>query len=147
MPPSDGLPGESFRGLVLQLRGRIGLTQRVLAERIGVHVTSIRGWEAGTNYPGVASLQALIAVGLHASGFTAGRERQEAEALWAAALRDAPRFRMPFDGAWFGRLAAERRDRDQDDVRTELPSQAHSLPTVVRLADDSKVRLACNHVP
>src|SRR3712207_7048177 len=35
-------PGESFRGLVLQLRGRTGLTQRELAERIGVHVTSIR---------------------------------------------------------------------------------------------------------
>src|SRR5690349_17092400 len=81
VPPFDDLPGESFRGLVLQLRGRSGLTQRQLAERIGVHVTSIRGWEAGTNYPGVGSLQALIAVGLQAGGFTAGQERQEAEAL------------------------------------------------------------------
>ena len=110
MPPADDWTGESFRGLVLQLRGRTGLTQRELAARVGVHVSSIQGWEAGTNYPGVASLQALIAAGLQAGGFTAGREREEAQALWAAALRDAPRFRTPFDGAWFEQIAAGRRE-------------------------------------
>ena len=33
---------------------------------------------------------------------------EEARALWAAAVRDAPRFRMPFDDAWFEQIAAER---------------------------------------
>jgi transcriptional regulator with XRE-family HTH domain len=126
VPPSDEITGESFHGLVLQLRGRTGLTQREIAARIGVHITSIRGWEAGANYPGVASLQALIAAGFQAGGFTAGRERQEAQALWAAALRDAPRFRTPFDGAWFGRLAAGQRERDQPEAESigAAPSSA-----------------------
>src|SRR4051794_17401526 len=103
------MTGETFHGLVLQLRGRTGLTQRELAARIGVHVSSIQGWEAGSNYPGVASLQALIAVGLQAGGFTTGRERQEAHVLWTAALRDAPRSRTPFDVAWFERLTGGQR--------------------------------------
>ena len=109
MPLSDDSTVESFRGLVLRLRGRTGLTQRELAARVGVSIGSIRGWEAGDNYPGLGSLQALIAAGLQTGGFTAGREREEAQALWAAALRDAPRFRTPFDGAWFDQVAAGRR--------------------------------------
>src|SRR5215217_6479010 len=106
MPLADDATGESFRGLVLRLRGRTGLTQRELAARVGVNVSSIQGWEAGDNYPGVTSLQALIATGVQAGGFAVGHEREEAQALWAAALRDAPRFRTPFDGTWFERLVA-----------------------------------------
>jgi transcriptional regulator with XRE-family HTH domain len=101
MPSDDQTADESFRDLVLQLRGRTGLTQRELATRIGVAARSIQGWELGTNYPGPASLKALVAAGFEAGGFTTGREGEEARALWAAAVRDAPRFRMPFDGAWF----------------------------------------------
>src|SRR5262249_35178505 len=78
------------------------------------------------NYPGVASLQALIVVGLQTGGFTPGREREEAQALWAAALRDAPRFRTPFDGAWFERLLAERREPDKDEL--ERPVVASAVP-------------------
>ena len=64
MPSGDEAAGESFNGLVLQLRGRIGMTQRELATRMAVSVSSIQGWEAGTNYPGVISLKALIEAGL-----------------------------------------------------------------------------------
>ena len=74
MPPAFDDPAESFTGLVLQLRGRIGLTQRELAAQMGVHVHSIQGWEAGANFPGAASLRALIAAALRAGGFTAGHE-------------------------------------------------------------------------
>ncbi|HZO28667.1 MAG TPA: helix-turn-helix domain-containing protein [Chloroflexota bacterium] len=116
MPPSEDLTGESLPGLVLQLRGRTGLTQYELAARVGVSVGSIQGWEAGDNYPGVASLKALIAAGLQAGGFAAGREREEAQALWATALRDAPRFRTPFDGAWFDQIVAEQRSSFQSET-------------------------------
>jgi len=47
----DRVPGwaadeliERFRGLLLRHRGRIGLTQRQLAERLGVHVRSVQDW-------------------------------------------------------------------------------------------------------
>jgi transcriptional regulator with XRE-family HTH domain len=71
--------GETFRGLLLRLRGRIGLTQRELATRVGVNVSSIQGWEGGANYPSVASLKPMIATLLRADGFTAGREAEEAD--------------------------------------------------------------------
>jgi transcriptional regulator with XRE-family HTH domain len=58
VPPSDDTTGESFRGLILQLRGRSGLTQRELAARIGVHVTYIRGWEAAGRSPRSAGMPA-----------------------------------------------------------------------------------------
>jgi transcriptional regulator with XRE-family HTH domain len=106
VPPASDGSGESFRGLVLQLRGRIGLTQRELARQLGVHLRSLQGWELGTTYPGVASLKALIAAGLQGGGFTAGREAEEAAALWSAAVREAPRFRTPFDRVWFEGISA-----------------------------------------
>ena len=105
--PSDDT-GESFRGLLLRLRGRIHLTQRELAAQMGVHVHSIQGWEAGANYPGVTSLRALIAAAARAGAFTPGHEADEAAALWAAAAREAPRLRMPFDRAWFDRIVPPR---------------------------------------
>jgi WD40 repeat protein/transcriptional regulator with XRE-family HTH domain len=103
--PGDERSSQSFSDLLLRVRGRLGLTQRELAERFGVHSHSIHGWEAGTNYPGSASLQGLIAAVLRAGGFTRGREEEEAAELWAAAVRDSPRLRVPFDRAWFRTLA------------------------------------------
>ena len=134
MPPAGEKSVESFRGLVLQLRGRTGLTQRELATRVGVNVSSVQGWEAGDNYPGIASLKALIVVSLQGGGFSAGREREEARALWAAALRDAPRFRTPFDTAWFDHIVVGRNEPVQNDTQRTVaaglapptaPSTAH----------------------
>jgi WD40 repeat protein/transcriptional regulator with XRE-family HTH domain len=134
--------GECFRDLVLQLRGRTGLTQRELATRVGVNTRSIQGWELGANYPGVASLKTLIAEGLQAGGFTPGREREEAQALWVAAVRDAPRFRMPFDGAWFTQITAERREPNQDDAE-----RAVAAPTTPHMATGSARRESWGEAP
>jgi WD40 repeat protein/transcriptional regulator with XRE-family HTH domain len=101
----DGPFAESFRGLLLQVRGRIGLTQRELAAQLEVHVHSVQAWEAGTSVPGVASLRALLALASRAGAFTPGDEVAQAEALWRAATRDSPRLRAPFDRAWFASLA------------------------------------------
>ena len=48
-PPADDTTGGSFRGLVPQLRGRTGLTQRELATQVDVNVDSVQGWEAADN--------------------------------------------------------------------------------------------------
>ena len=98
---------EQFQGLLLQHRGRTGLTQREVASRAHVHVRSVQAWEGGVSYPGAASLKALIVVFLEASGFNAEREGAEAEALWAAAVREAPRLLPPFDTAWFATLLGD----------------------------------------
>src|ERR1700716_2752615 len=93
---ADGA-GESFQGLLLRHRGRTGLTQRQLAERVGVSRGSVQGWEAGLSYPDAQHMQALIVAFLEAGGLTVGGEAIEAETLWSAALRQAPRMQIPFD--------------------------------------------------
>src|ERR1700680_4344041 len=99
--------GESFQGLLLRHRGRTGLTQRELAARAGVSKRTLQDWEAGVSYPGVERLQALIAAFLSAGGQAVGREAVEAQELWSAALREAPRLHTPFDPTWFNALVVQ----------------------------------------
>src|SRR5712671_216786 len=91
---------ESFQGLLLRHRGRTGLTQRQLAERVGVSRGSVQNWEAGLSYPDAQHLQGLIVAFLGTGGLTVGHEATEAEAVWAAAWRHAPRMQTPFDAVW-----------------------------------------------
>src|SRR5207245_5633722 len=95
-----------FRGLLLMLRGRAGVTQRELAAHAGVSERAIQAWESGLSFPSAPSLQRLIGLFLARGAFTAGREREEAAALWQAALDEAPRLKAAFDRAWFGGLLA-----------------------------------------
>jgi WD40 repeat protein/transcriptional regulator with XRE-family HTH domain len=99
-------PAETFRGLLLRHRGRTQLTQRELAARIGVSRGSVQDWEAGINYPTAQRLQVVIEAFFEAGGLTARREALEARELWAAAERESPRLRTPFDEEWFTRLLA-----------------------------------------
>src|SRR5271165_6227439 len=96
--------GDRFRGQVLLLRGRAGLTQRALAVHLGISEQAIQKWEAGEGYPSPARLQALIALYLERGVFTAGREAAEAMALWETLRREAAHRTPPFDAAWFARL-------------------------------------------
>ena len=104
---------ESFRDLLLRHRGRTGLSQRELADRIGAGRRTVQDWEAGVNHPSAERLQALIQALLDARGLTVGREAAEAQQLWAAVMRDAPRMRTPFDEVWLAKLLAERGGPDQ----------------------------------
>jgi transcriptional regulator with XRE-family HTH domain len=99
---------ERFAGLLLQLRGRTGLTQRDLAARLGASRRSVQDWESGVYYPNAHNLKSLIAVLLEAGGLTPGQETAEAEALWAAALRESERMQTPFDVTWFAELLGKR---------------------------------------
>ncbi|MBV9169007.1 MAG: helix-turn-helix domain-containing protein, partial [Chloroflexi bacterium] len=99
-------PAESFRDLLLRYRGRSGLTQRQLAERVGVHRRSVQEWEAGFTYPSTDRLESLVRVLVEAHGLTPDQGLAEAEALWAAVQREAPHVHSRFDQAWFERLAA-----------------------------------------
>jgi transcriptional regulator with XRE-family HTH domain len=89
-------PQENFQGLLLQLRGRTGLSQTELALRIGRHARSIQGWESGTHFPTVESLQALLLAYLTANAFTVGHESAEAATVWAAPAEPGTTDAHPF---------------------------------------------------
>src|SRR4051794_8129931 len=95
---------EGFAGLALRLRGRTGLTQRDIAAALDVHVRSVQLWEAAASHPNVTRLQGLIRVFLEAGAFADGCEREEAEALWLAAMTESSRLVTGFDADWFTRL-------------------------------------------
>src|SRR5437588_3551778 len=101
---SDGTAGGRFRGQLLRLRGRAGLTQHALAALLGVSAHAIQNWEAGEGYPSAARLQALIALYVARQVFPAGREAEEARALWELLRRAGGQRTPPFDEAWFATL-------------------------------------------
>jgi DNA-binding XRE family transcriptional regulator len=94
-------PVGASRGLLLTLRGRAGLSQRELAALLGVSERAIQAWEGGLSYPSATSLQRLIALHVERGTFTAGREAEEAAALWQAArsLARCACGRLPAAGA------------------------------------------------
>jgi WD40 repeat protein/transcriptional regulator with XRE-family HTH domain len=98
---------EYFRDLLLRHRGRSGLTQRQLADRVGIHRRSVQEWELGATYPSAERLEALIRALLEVGGLSAGHETEQAQALWSAVQCEAPRIHAPFDTAWFAQLLAQ----------------------------------------
>ncbi|HUY92171.1 MAG TPA: helicase-related protein [Pirellulales bacterium] len=52
-------PGEDFREQIKQLRGRLGLTQVMLAERLGVSFPTVNRWENGKSMPSQLSWNRL----------------------------------------------------------------------------------------
>src|SRR5260221_1805612 len=106
-PVKKSLYGErdyAFGQLVLTLRTTIGLTQAGLAERLGVSRRAVAEWEGGLSYPKAERLQQLIALGVRASAFAAGREEQEIRALWKAAHQ-----KVLLDEDWLAALLASPR--------------------------------------
>src|SRR5205823_6661770 len=77
-------------------------------------------------YPDAAHLKALVAAYLTAGGLDRGQELAQAQALWAAALRDAPRLRTPFDQGWFASLLTERTagENEREPPRSRVAEQA-----------------------
>src|SRR5262245_19922301 len=105
MPDSSrGSESPDFRALLLLLRGRSGLSERELAAGAGVSQRAVQAWEAGLSFPTAQSLQRTIALFLTRGAFSAGRERDEAAALWQAALDEAPRLKAALDEAWLATL-------------------------------------------
>lgn len=98
---------DRFGRLAFTLRERAGLTQTEVAQVIGVSERTIQHWESGTAFPGVANLKQLVALFLQRRVFSQGRERDEAEALWAQADESAARRRSLFDADWFDTLLAQ----------------------------------------
>ena len=64
---------------------QIGLTQTGLAELLHLTKRAVGEWEAGSAYPKMEHLKALITLALQHGAFAAGQEAEEIRALWQAA--------------------------------------------------------------
>jgi transcriptional regulator with XRE-family HTH domain len=100
----NAVHGYDFADRALALRQRAGLTQRALAARLGVNYKAIGAWEGGLSYPGAERLKQMIAVYLERGVLLAGREEEEAAALWDSVRATARRRTVPFDPHWFAAL-------------------------------------------
>ncbi len=94
----------AFGQRILTLRTQIGLTQTGLAELLHISRRALTEWEGGLSYPTAEHLQQLIALGVRASAFPAGREAEEIRALWKAA-----RQKVLLDEAWLASLLGHTR--------------------------------------
>jgi len=91
----------AFAQLMLTLRTAIGLSQAVLAERLGASRRAVADWEGGLSYPKTERLKELITLGMQQQAFPAGREEEEIRALWKAAHQ-----KVLLDDAWLHDLLA-----------------------------------------
>jgi transcriptional regulator with XRE-family HTH domain len=54
--------GETLKDIIKKLRKKRGLTQKQLAEKLGVQQTTISMWETGANRPNVDMLKPLAKI-------------------------------------------------------------------------------------
>jgi transcriptional regulator with XRE-family HTH domain len=75
----------AFGQMMLTLRTSMSLTQAGLAERLGVSLRAVAGWETGSAYPKTDHLKEFLMLCLQQQAFPAGRETEQIRALWKAA--------------------------------------------------------------
>lgn len=76
----------TFGSRLCQLRKKNGITQRDLAQKLGVHITTIKNWEGGNCYPDAKNICALADL-LHVSADSLlGREEGDTVSLAEALL-------------------------------------------------------------
>jgi len=100
----------SFGQAMLTLRTEIGLTQKGLANLLGVSRRAVGEWEAGNSYPKTEHLKAMIVLAVKCQVFPKGSEASEIRALWKAA-----RQKVLLDEHW---LSAQLSTRSESDLAT-----------------------------
>jgi transcriptional regulator with XRE-family HTH domain len=97
-----GDPDYAYGRLMLTLRTAIGLTQKRLANHLGVSRRAVGEWEVGKSYPKAEHLKAFIILAVKSQAFAAGHEAEEIRTLWKAAHQ-----RVLLDERWLSVLLSE----------------------------------------
>src|SRR6202022_149922 len=123
--PSYGERDYAFGQAMLTLRTSMGLTQRDLADLLGISRRAVVEWEAGSSYPKAEHLKRLMALGVQQQAFAAGREAEEIHALWQAA-----RQKMLLDERWLSALLGQQPTFQP--VPEAVPREEHAARAAVR---------------
>lgn len=110
-------------------KGDFRLSQKKLAEMIGVSSKSIRDWEAEVSRPTSYNLKKLLEAFLDLGLFSPGREKREAAELWS--VREQEDFLNgfpPFDEDWFVRHLPNKGQKPNP--KSSLPSNQKSSSQV-----------------
>jgi transcriptional regulator with XRE-family HTH domain len=107
-----GDPDYAYGRLMLTLRTTIGLTQKRLANSLGISRRAVGEWEAGNSYPNVEHLKALIVLAVKNHAFATGNAAEEIRLLWKVA-----RQKVLLDEHWLCALLD-----DQYSSRPHVPS-------------------------
>lgn len=108
---------QSLSGKLTGLRNRVSMSQGQVAQSLNVSLTTVCNWETGTvTSPNAKNLQKVIALYLQKGGFTAGKEQEEAEQLWAES-----QVRARFDDEWFHQQLATVVEQQTVVSQTDVP--------------------------
>ena len=125
------LPGQLFK----MYRKRSGLTQKQLAEKLGISNRTISLWEVNQNPPLEEYLTKYLKVALEHGFFLADQEIEEARKLWEAVkdLNDAQFERTKvyavFDQSNFERILDERQSLPlQKEITAKIQKVSNNLP-------------------
>lgn len=111
----------AYGAAMLMLRNAIGLTQKGLANLLGVSRRAVGEWEAGSSYPKVEHLKQVIALAVKQQAFPIGDEAQEIRALWKVAHQ-----KVPLDEHWLSTLLLQQHSSQEQALRLLV----ESIPTV-----------------
>ena len=100
----DEVRDYTFADQALGLRKRAGITQRELADLLGVSKQTVHAWEAGLSYPDSEHLRGLLTVYLERGALPSGDEEEIAAEVWEAVRAKAPRRTEAFDPEWFAAI-------------------------------------------
>jgi transcriptional regulator with XRE-family HTH domain len=88
---------------MLTLRTAIGLTQKSLANLLGVSRRAVGEWEAGSSYPKVEHLKQVIVLAVRSQAWPIEREAEEIRLLWKVT-----RQKVLLDEHWLSALLSQR---------------------------------------
>jgi predicted ATPase/transcriptional regulator with XRE-family HTH domain len=114
----------AFGQIMLSLRSAMGITQAELGKVLGISRRSVADWEAGSKYPKVEHLKALIVLAVQQQAFQTGREEEEIRALWKAA-----RQKVLLDKGWLAGL-----------IRPDEKNASYTIPTSATLPIENSRR-------
>src|SRR5207253_8662673 len=112
----------AFGRVMLTLRTKLGLTQTVLADMLGVRRRAVIDWEGGLTYPKADHLKQFVVLATQRQAWPFGREAEEVRALWQAA-----RQKVLLDEAWLDGLLPHAEVSPASEPVEETTGAAHAL--------------------